>query len=255
MAKETGLGDLLFVSGYDISGDVGALTRVATGRSVIEVTGINTAGGRERLQTQSDGEIAFNGFFNDADDAAHEVLKAAGTIEYLMGVCGGGLGDPCAMLVGLQTSYDWARGQDGSLTSTVQALAKGAIGASPVNKGLEWGTLITAGKITHASAASTTGEVTAQTTAGYAAQCQIFSLGSGTPTITIEDSSDTTNGVDGTWATLEAFTIQTAQTAERIEGSGTVDKGLRVTTSGVFTALVFAVGLRRGTAQDSVAYA
>lgn len=253
MSKDSGLGDQLYVSGYDLSGDVGSLSRIACPRPTLPATGISSSA-RERLQGLSDGEIAFNTYFNDADDAEHEVLKASAAIEYVMYFRGTTLGNPAAMLVALQTNYDWARNQDGSLLGTVQALSKGAIGASPLNKGLEWGTMITAGKITHASATSTTGEVTAQTTAGYAAQLQIFSLASGTPTITIEDSSDTTTGADGTWATLEAFSINSAQTSERIEGTGTVDKGLRLTTTGVFTNLVFAVALRRGLAVDSVAY-
>lgn len=253
MAKVSGLGDQLYVSGYDLSGDVGAIQRIACPRPTLGVTGINSSA-RERVQGMSDGEITFNSWFNDADDQQHEVLQAKGTIEYVMYFNGSTLGNPAAMLVALQTNYDWTRGADGSLEATIQTLSKGAIGATPLNKGLEWGKMITAGKITHATATSTTGEVTAQTTAGYAAQCQIFSLASGTPTITIEDSSDTTNGVDGVWVTLEAFTINSAQSAERIEGSGTVDKGLRITTSGTFSNLVFAVALRRGISQDSVAY-
>lgn len=253
MGKSSGLGDQLYVSGYDLSGDVGAIQRIACPRPTLGVTAINSSA-QERVQGLSDGEIAFNSFFNDAASQAHEALKAKDSIEYLLYCQGTTLGNPAAMLVALQTNYDWTRGNDGSLEATIQALSKGAIGASPINKGLEWGTLITAGKITHASAASTTGEVTAISTAGYAAQLQIFSLGSGTPTITIEHSSDTTNGIDGAWVSLEAFAINSAQASERIEGSGTVNKGLRITTSGVFTNLVFAVALRRGLSVDSVAY-
>ena len=255
MAKSAGYPDYLFVSGYDISGDVGAVRRVATLRPSLEVTGINTAGGRERLQGHMDGALAFDAFFNDAASQEHEVLKARAAIEYLMYFMGGTLGNPAAMLVALQTSYDGNRGQDGSLLLTVEALSKGAIGASPVNKALEWGTQITAGKITHASATSSTGEVTASSASGYAAQLQVFSVGSGSPIITIEHSSDTTNGIDGVWATLEAFAASAANTAERIEGTGTVNKGLRVTSSTVFTNCVFAVALRRGTAVDTIAYA
>ncbi len=255
MPKESGLGDLLFWSGYDLSGDAGAVQRVASPRSTLEVTGINTAGGRERVQGYSDGEISFNTFFNDAAGQEHVALKAKATIEYVMYVAGGVRGDPAAMLVALQMNFDWNRAQDGSLLGAIQALNAGAISGSPVNKGLEWGTLITNGKVTSASGTTNpTGEVTASSTAGYAAQAHIISLGSGTPTITIQHSSDTTTGDDGAWSTLEAFTIQAANLAERIEGSGTVNKGLRIQVTGVYTDLVYAVALRRGVAQDSVAY-
>lgn len=248
MAKTSGVPDYLFYSGYDISGDVGSITRIGAPRASLPATGINSAGGKERIQGLSDGEIAFHSYFNDADDQEHEVLKAFATTEYVMYCRGATLGNPCAMLVALQMNYDWNRGTDGSLLATIQALGKGT------DAPLEWGTQITAGKITHSSAASSTGEVTAVSTAGAAMMLEIFSLASGTPTVLLEDSSDTTTGADGTWATLKTFTIQTAQTAERLAVAGTVNKGVRATTTGTFSNLVFAIGMRRGTASDSEAY-
>ena len=38
MAKQTGLGDNCYVSGYDLSGDVGSLGRVGGGPALLEVT-------------------------------------------------------------------------------------------------------------------------------------------------------------------------------------------------------------------------
>lgn len=61
--------------------------------------------------------------------------------------------------------------------------------------------------------------------------------GVGTCTVKIQDSADTTNGVDGTWADLITFSAVTGPTAERMEVSGTVDKGLRIISSGTLDLL------------------
>jgi len=251
MPKESGLGDLLFINGYDVSGDIGSLGRIACPRPTLDVTGINSSA-RERVQGPADGAIAFRSWFNDAAGQEHAALKAKTDPAYCMAVCGGAQGDPCAMLVAVQTNYDGDRGADGSLALAVEALAKGHISGMPTNAGLEWGTLV-AQKQTIASAGATVGEVTAQTTAGAALQLQVFSVASGTPTFVAQDSSDTTNGSDGSWATLKTFTIQ-AQGAERQTVAGTVEKGVRLNAIGTFTDAVVAMGIRRGTAQDSVAY-
>ena len=41
MAKKSGLGNNLFISGYDLSGDVGAIGSIASTRGVQDVTSIN----------------------------------------------------------------------------------------------------------------------------------------------------------------------------------------------------------------------
>lgn len=252
MPKEAGLGDLYFQNGYDLSGDVGSLSRVASPRATLPVTGINSSA-IERVQRQSDGEISFNSWFNDAANQEHAALKAKTDPSYCMYVAGGALGDPVAMLVAVQTNYDGNRGADGALALSVQALSKGNVAGTITDRGLEWGTLVTGGKVTIASAGAATGEVTAQTTAGAALMLQVFSLASGTPTFVAQDSSDTTNGIDGTWATLKTFTIQ-AQGAERLTVAGTVEKGLRLNATGTFSNAVVALGVRRGESTDSVAY-
>ena len=65
MAKKSGLGNNLFISGYDLSGDVGVINTISTTRGVQDVTSINKSA-HERLLTHSDSSIDFNSFFNDA---------------------------------------------------------------------------------------------------------------------------------------------------------------------------------------------
>ncbi len=243
MAKKSGLSQNFYLGGYDLSGDVGAVATAASPKSALAITGLDKSA-VERVLGLADGELSFNTWFNDATDQEHAALKGLPTTDavalYLMGTA---LGDAAAGLAGKQINYDWSRNDDGSLKGSVQVLANG----TP----LEWGDAVTAGKVTHASASSSTGSVGAQSTAGAMGYLQVFSVGSGTPTFVIEDSSDTTNGSDGTWATLLTFATQ-VQGAERKTVTGTVEKGLRATTTGTFTNAVFAMALRRGTANDDV---
>lgn len=243
MAKKSGLGNQLYVAGYDISGDVGAVQTIAGPRTLFDVTAISKSA-HERLITHAGGAISFNNWFNDAANQAHAALKGLPTTDVIATfLYSETRGDPAAGLVAKQLNYDWNRPADGGIQGTVELTAN----ASP----LEWGKSLTAGKDTHSSATSSTGIVdSAQTTAGARAYLEIFSLGSGTPTVKLEDSSDTTDGTDGSWADLVSFTINSANTAERVTVTGTVEKGVRVTTTGTFTNLVMAVVFVRGTAND-----
>ncbi len=246
MSKSSGLGNRLYVAGYDISGDVGAISNASTPRGVQDITGIDKSA-HERLLLNSSGEIGFDSFWNEASDQIHDVLSSLPTTDrqaiYARSATtrgGAGLAMGCK-----QIDYNWNRPADGTLTGTTQLLSSD--GFAPA-----WGEMI-AMKETIASAGNLDGFVDAggaQTTAGVVAYLQIFTLGSGTPTVILEDSSDTTDGTDGTWSTVGTFTIQSARSTERITASGNVEKGLRLRASGTFTNLVVACLVRRGTAQD-----
>lgn len=244
MAKRSGLGQNLYVGGYDLSGDVGAVRGAGSPRALLDATGIDKSA-RERVVGPSDGRLAFTTWFNDATDQEHDALKGLPTADRaLLYAMGTSLGEAAAGLVAKQVGYDWLRDPDGSLRGAVEAVAV----ASP----LEWGKMLTAGKVTHASAASETGDVDAQSTAGLIGFLQVFSIGSGTPTFVIEHSSDTTDGTDGSWSTLLTFDAASAPAGERKTATGTVEKGLRARTTGTFTNAIFAMAFRRGTPQDDV---
>lgn len=245
MAKKAGLGQGFFIGGKDISGDVSSLDNVSSSRETLEVTGIDKSA-IERVAGRGTGEMTFTTFFNDAANQQHAALKAVARTDVV--ACyfqSSTLGETAAGMVAKQMSYDTTRGSDGSITNYVQLSANSNV--------LEWGNTVTAGKITHSSAGSSTGAVTSSSAAGGAAYIQIFSLDSGTPTFVLQDSSDTTNGTDGSWATLITFATQ-AVGAERKTVSGTVNKGLRLTTTGSFSNAVVAVMLRRGESVDVEGY-
>jgi hypothetical protein len=239
VAKQSGLGDNFFFAGYDLSGDVGSLSRIGGGPALLEVTGINKSG-IERIGGLRDGGIEFTAFFNDAAGQAHPVLSALPTTDRIATYCRGTtLGNPAACMVAKQINYDPTRNADGSLTETIQTLANGY--------GLEWGEQHTAGKRTDTAATNGTGvDGAAATNFGLQAYVQVLSFAGTDATIKLQESSD--NGAGDAWADVTGggFTaITTAPSAERIATATNlaVERYLRVvtTTSAGFTSLVFAV--------------
>ena len=249
MAKFAGGGDGFLLEAVDLGGDVGSVSSLASNKETVIVTGVNSSA-EERTGSRADGAVGFNSFFNDAAAAAHPTLSALPTTDVdVMFQAGSTRGNACAMLTTKQVNYDPVKAADGSLVMGIDC--QGSIDGGA---GLEWGTQITAGQDTHASnGTSSTGIVEAQSTAGGIGFLHIISIASGSlSSVLLEDSSDTTNGSDGSWSTLITFASTAAGSAERKTVTGTCEKGLRLTTTGTFANAVIAVGFRRGTAQDVV---
>lgn len=241
MAKQSGLGDQLFIGGRDIGADINAIGSLATPRETLPATGI-TSSAQERMFGKRDGLAEFTSYFNDATDRQHDALKGLPTTDVqVMYLRGSGIDSEAFCIVGKQTSYDAARGDDGSLIFSV-SVPGSAYGA-------DWSDQLTTGKQTHASAANNASIDTAASAAfGFQAYLQAFSIGSGTATVTIEDSAD---NVSFAAVTDGAFANVTGRTAERIQSSSdtaTVRRYVRVATSGVFTNLVFAVAINKNQA-------
>lgn len=242
MAKQSGIGDRLLVRGYDISGAVGALSRIAAPSEVIDVTAIS-AGARERIYGLADGELTFTGFWDSAPDRLHDVLRAPRSPEerivtYLRGQQ---LGGAAAAMTARQINYDWSREAAGGLTVTVQCLSS--------NRGLDWCTQLTPGIRTDASAASGASvDNGAATATGWAAYLQVLALTSGTPQVVIEESED--DGGSDPWTALAGatFTGISAPGAYLLRSaslSASVERYLRVRTTGTFSGLQFVVVFTR----------
>jgi hypothetical protein len=247
MAKKSGLGQQIFVNGYDLSGDVAAINSAGSPRGLLDITGLN-ASAHERLTGLSDGNLSVSSWFNDATEQEHAAFSGLATTDRIvMWAFGATRGDVAACLVAKQLNYDGARGTDGSLSFTVDTQAASGVP-------LEWGNTLTTGKETHSSAGSSTSrDDGAATSAGMVAYLEITDIDSGTPTVTIQQSSD--NGSSDAFATVLSFTAvaaAAAPTAERVTVSGAVERYLRITTTGTFSNLDFCVSTRRGTSQDDV---
>lgn len=238
MAKQNGLGDQLFISGYDISGDVGTVGRIAKPSPQLDVTAIN-ASGHERIYAHVDGAIDFTAFFNDATSPTnqeHAALKAKGSgadqiVTYFHGST---IGNMAAGLVAKQINYDGTRAADGSLTFNVQALANA--------KGLDFGEMLTAGKRTDSAATNGSGlDGLAASANGLVAYLQVFAFSGTSVTVKVQmdDNSGFLSPTD-----LLTFTAANGVTAERKVTAAVdtaVERYLRVVTTGTFSNAVFAV--------------
>lgn len=245
MAKQSGLGDNAYVAGYDLSGDIAALTAIRGGPALLDVTAINKSA-FERIGGLREGEISFNTWFNDAAGQEHIALRGLPTADVLvMYARGTTLGNPGAFITAKQVNYDWTRAADGSLQGAVQALANAY--------GLTWGKLLTAGKRTDTGATNGTGVDFAgggSKLFGLVAQLQVFAFTGTDATVRIQESSDDGAGDAYANVTGGAFTqITSGPAAERIVSSLTqmVERYLRVITetTGGFSSLVFAVACER----------
>lgn len=241
--KVTGLGDNFYIAGYDVSGATSALSKVSGGPALLDYTDI-TQSAHARLGGVRTGEMAFTTFLDTAaGDSAHALYSALPTTDVIASYFRGTtVGNPSACMTAKQLNYDFTRQNDGMLTANVDLQSNGF--------GLEWGTMLTAGKRTDTAAtAGSAFDLNSVYTGlfplsfGAQAYLHVFSF-SGTD-VTIKIQHATTSG--GSYSDLIAFTQVTGATplAQRASVSNTtlVNEFLKVTTvtTGGFSSVVFAV--------------
>lgn len=244
MAKQSGLGDRLYVGAYDLSGDVGAIQRVGGGVTVIEVPGVNSSA-IERIAGYRSGGIDFNAYFNDAAGASHTVLSPLPTAD--VGVSyfrGHALGAPCATMTAKQVNYDLARPADGTLTATIQALSNAQ------TLGLAWGVMLTNGQRTDTTGTNPTSGVDdlagtpTSTNFGATVFVHLLSLTGTNVIFTLRDAA-----IEGTYSAVTggAATSMTAAGYQQWSTSSTrnIRRYLSIGTSGTFSEAIFVVGVIR----------
>jgi hypothetical protein len=245
MAKQSGLGDNLYVGGYDLSGDIGSLSTIGGGPAAIEVTGINKSA-KERLGGLRDGTLEYMAFFNKAAGHAHPVLSALPRTDVLTTYCRGTtLGKAAACMIGKQMDYAPSRSDKGELTIKVTASANGY--------GLEWGQQLTAGLRTDVAAANGASlDGGAATSFGFQAYLQCTAFTGTDVTVRLEDSAD---NVSFAAVASGAFTQITggAPLTQRIAvgGAATLRRYVRastITTGGVTSVTFSVVVIRNKTA-------
>jgi hypothetical protein len=240
MTKSSGLGDNLYVGGYDLSGDIGALSKIQGGNKPIAVTGINKSA-IERIGGTRDGSMSWSAFFNTAIGAAHPVLAALPTGDIVATYCRGTvLGSPCASIVAKQLNYDGNRTNAGDFTFAVDAEADGF--------GLEWGVLLTAGLRTDSAATNGTSvDFGAALSFGAQAYVQVAAFTGTDVTIKIQDSADNVSFADVSGLAFTAVTAAPFTQRIATANTATIRRYVRAitTTSGGVTAVTFAVHLTR----------
>lgn len=236
MAKVSGIGDNCYVGGYDLSGDIGALSKISGSMALLDVTPINSAG-VQRIGGIRNGDFAYSAFFNPTAGQEHTVLSALPTADQQIMYCRGTtLGNPAACMIGKQLGYNPTRAANGALTFAVEAQSNGY--------GLEWGRLLTAGLRTDTAATNGTGIDGATSTAfGAQAYLQVTAFAGTDATVKIQDSADNASFADVSGFAFAATTA--AHTTQRIATSNTatIRRYLRAvtTTSAGFTSLTFSV--------------
>jgi len=83
MAKKSGLGQQIFVHGYDLSGDVAAIDNASSPRDLLDVTAIN-ASAHERVMGLSDGNLAVTSWFNDSAEQEHAAFSGLPTTDRIL---------------------------------------------------------------------------------------------------------------------------------------------------------------------------
>lgn len=233
MAKQSGLGDNLYVGGYDLSGDINSFGRIGGGPAALEVTAIDKSG-MERLGGLRDGGINFTTYFDPASNMSHDRLGNLPTTDVQLHYCRSTLlGAPGAAIIAKQINYNGNRATNGAFTFQVETQGNAY--------GLEWGRQLTAGKRTDSTATNGASiDTTASAAFGAQAYLQVLAFTGTSVTVTIQDSAD-----DSSFANVTglAFTAATGITTERLAtaNTATIRRYLRAITTGTFSNAVFSV--------------
>jgi hypothetical protein len=242
--KSSGMGDQFWVGGYDLGASTNSLSRIGGGPAPIAMTDI-TQSAFERKGGLRDGGMEVVSYWNPDAGGSHAAYSPLPTADVVATYAHTTLiGGPSANLVAKQLNYDGDHGQDGSFTLNVQADANGY--------GLQWAFQATAGKRTDA-AATAAAAVTAfdQGSAspgafGLVMWVHLFSLGSGSPTIKLQESSDNAGDAYADVVGATTGALASAPQALRVAtGAIAVERYLKVVTTGSFTNAVFSVSVYR----------
>lgn len=238
MAKSSGLGMRLYLDGYALSNDIQSIGRLGGGPAVLEFTGIDKEA-FERKGGRLDGGIDVTGYFNPDAGCAHEAFSELPMTDRLVTVAHVASGETWNT-VAKQGNYDPTIAADGALTVAVAVQANGF--------GVECGKLLTPLGSASQSGAGSLASVDFGVAAkdfGLQAYLHVLAFTGTSATVKLQQSSD--DGGADAWADVVdgAFAAATGVGAQRIqtERDQTIERYLRVTTTGVFTELEFVVSV------------
>ena len=205
MTIQSGIGDRFYVAGYDLSGDVASIDTLSTPVALLDRTNITQAA-MDRMTGLRDASFSFTTYFDAEEDGAHDVLSALPTTDVMaLYTRGLGIGVPGLIVpTAKQIGYDPTRGQDGSLTMSVQVNAKRFAGAGDYPA--RWGEMITNGVWNPGSDGATDVAASISTAATgigfYVAARRVDASDTGGHTITIEDRTLEGSGAFSTYVTI-----------------------------------------------------
>lgn len=239
MSKESGLGNQLYLDGFDLSGDSNSIGRISKSLAVLDFTGIDKSA-KERKAGVLDGALDWKSFWNPTnanlalDDTFARVDRVASFFHRAT------LATIAASIVCKQVDYKPTRSQDGSLLSDVKTEANAFW--------LDWGLACTAGKRSDTGATNGTGvdfqNEGAPANFGLQAYLQVFSFTGTSVTITLQGSSD--NGGGDAYANITGGSFSVVSSAPQSQRIATarnqaIERWVRVVTTGTFSQCTFAV--------------
>lgn len=246
MTKQGGLGDALYVGGYDISGDINSIDNLSTPLAVLDGTDI-TMSAKARLPGLRDAAASFTAFFDNDLGKEHPVLSGLPGTDTLVTYCRGTvLGNSAFAMRGLEVGYSGTRSPDGDYKLKTDVVGDGYGG--------EWGQLLTAGVRTDTTAtAGSSIDTLAAASFGWSAYLNVMAFTGTDATVKVQDSADNSSFADltaGAFAQITSTTPGWQRIGTANGSTATVRRYLKATTvtTGGFTQLKFAVMFVKNTA-------
>lgn len=240
MSKQTGLGQVFLIDGYNLSGDVGSIDECAGGHGLLDVTGVNKSA-VERILAMRDGRMGFSAWWNTTALYSYAALTALPTTDRnITWALGTTRGNPAACLVAKQIDLAATRGTDGGLGMKVTAQANGY--------GLDWGHQLSTGVETITSAANGTAVdlTTASTDFGAIAFLQVTAFTGTSCTFHIEDSNTgSSNWVDVAGLAFSAASGRTSQRVASTSATANIRQYVRFVSAGTFSSCTFHMAIIR----------
>jgi len=238
MAKESGLNVRLYVEGKDMSGSANALSGAGYSQAMLETTPLNTSAAT-RITGLADGTLSVNGYFDTSDDApwAEDSGKLPSSDAVVLVALSSAVGDPSVGMNAKEGEFNVSR-SSGSAISITSSFSGNGMGG-------EFGEMLTAHDDTHSSAgAGTEVDSGASSSSGGAGYVQVISLGSGSVVVNLQESTSS-GGSYSNFMTFSTVAAAAAPSAERVTMEGTVQRYIKVVTTGTFSNAKIAVAFAR----------
>ena len=241
MAKTNGLNVRLYVEGYDLSGDANALSGLGYTNELLDVTTLDVSA-RKRIIGTVDSEVTFEAWFDNASSRQHAVWtsnsgKLPTADQDILIPMGSAVGDPSMGLIAKEGTYNVARASGSAISATATFSANGSAA--------EFGEMLTALDDTHSSAGSgTVVDSGASSSNGGSGYLQLLSLDSGSVTVNLQEATSS-GGSYSNFMTFSTVAAAAAPSAERLTMEGTVQRYIKVTTTGTFSNSKIVVGFSR----------
>jgi hypothetical protein len=241
MAKTSGLNVRLYVDGNDLSADANSLGAVGYTNTLYDIPTLDSAA-MKRLIGTVDGTVTVNGWFDNRANGIHATFTSnsgklpTADVNALIPL-GSAVADPCLGLVAKEAEYntDSASGTALAVTSSFSI-----DGYAP-----SFGEMLTAFDDTHSSAGSgTVVDSGAATTNGGTGFLQVISVASGSVVVNLQEATSS-GGSYSNFMTFSTVASAGAPTAEVLTMEGTVQRYLKVTTTGTFSNAKIVVGFSR----------